>query len=142
MKRLLAGFIVVFLPVISAAVAQVGPNGLATYVTAHPESLTFPGGRPQSVEIEIHLRNAQSGEPVARPGDLYFTSNYKGIEYPEFAALDENGYAQVTFTVRPPSEAEKEELDGRIVVMVIIEEEDADDTIEGRIVLKLSSGER
>ena len=142
MKPLLAGIIVAFLAFLPAALAQVESIPMATYITAHPESLTFPGGRPQRVVIEIQLSEVKSGEPVARPGDLYFTSTYEGIEYPEFAALDENGYARVTLTVRPPSNAELDALEGRIVVLVVIDEEDADDTIEGRVVLKLSVSEK
>ena len=140
--RLLAGFIVAFLSISPATLAQVEPIPLATSVTAQPDTLSFPRGRPQSVEIEIQLSDAQSGKPVARPGELYFTSTYNGIVYPEGAALDERGYARATLTIRPPSEAEYEQSGGRIVVMIIIEEEDADDTIEGRIVLELPAGER
>ena len=142
MKRFLAGFIVAFLAFLPAALAQLEPITLASRVTAHPDTLSFPGGRSQRVDVEIQLSDVRSGEPVARPGDLYFTSTYEGIDYPQFAALDENGYARVTFTVRPPSDAELDALDGRIVVLVVIDEEDADDTIEGRVVLKLSGRER
>ena len=39
----------------------------------------------------------------------------------------------MTFTVRPPSDAELDALKGRIVVLVVIDEEDADDTIEGEL---------
>ena len=141
MKRLLAGFIVAFLPFLPAALAQVEPITLATQVTAHPDSLTFPSGSPQSVEIEIQLSEVATGEPVARSGDLYFTSTYTGIEYPVGTALDANGFARVRLTVRPPSDAEFRELGGRILVFVLIDYEDADDTIEGRIVLLLARGE-
>ena len=141
MKRLLAALSIVLLPILSAALAQVEPIPLATSVIAHPDALTFPGGKPQSVDVQIQLGDAQSGTPVARPGDLYFTSTYTGIVYPEAVALDANGFARIRLTVHPPSDAEFRELGGRILVFVLIDDEDADDTIEGRIVLLLARGE-
>lgn len=141
MKHLLAGFIAGFLPLLSAAQGQVEPIPLGTRVAVHPEALTFPGGRPEAVEIEIQLSDVRTGEPEARPGELYFTSSYPGIVYPEQAALDAGGFARVRLVVRPPTEAERRELGGRILVFVVIDAEDADDTIEGRIVLTLPAAQ-
>ena len=135
MKQFLAGFVLGFLPFLAAAQGPVESIPLGTRVSVHPEVLTFPGGRPQAVEIQIQLSDVRSGEPVARPGELYFTSSYEGIVYPEQAALDAGGFARVRLVVRPPSEAERRELGGRILVFAVIDDEDADDTIEGRIVL-------
>lgn len=72
MKRLLAGFTVAFLAFLPAALAQLEPITLASRVTAHPGTLSFPGSRPQRVDVEIQLSNVQSGEPVAHPGSSLF----------------------------------------------------------------------
>lgn len=61
MKGVLAGLIVGILQFTPCISAQVEPIPLGTRVTTHPEILTFPGGRAQSVEVEIQLRDVQSG---------------------------------------------------------------------------------
>ena len=106
-------------------------------VAAEPRVLTFPGGDPQQVTIRLQLVEIATGRPVHRGGALYLTSSYQGIGYPSGARLSARGAATLRLTVRPPTADERERLGGSITVIVIIDEEEADDTIEGRAVFLL-----
>lgn len=98
--------------------------------------LTFPNGQPQEVFITIQLVDIKSGSPVARSGPLYLRSNYDKIEYPAQAALDERGFARVAIRVLPPAPADAA-LNGNVYVWALLDQEDADDTAEGRLLIRI-----
>jgi hypothetical protein len=86
----------------------------------------------------------KSGGPVTRSGPVYLRSNYDKIEYPSQASLDQRGFARVAIKVLPPEPADAD-LNGNVYVWAVMDQEQADDTAEGRILFNIpipSSQER
>ena len=102
-------------------------------VAAHPRTLTFPGGLPQEVWIEVQLIDRGTGEAVRRGSPLYLTSDHDGIDFPPHPMLDGQGSARLRLLVHPPGKAARQRLKGRFRVWVLIDEEAGDDTIEAQL---------
>ena len=110
-------------------------------LAAKNRTLTFQGGLPEEVLIEIQLVDLRTGKSVHRHSRLYFSSDYNGIIYPSKPRLDGKGFARLKLIIPPPSDAELQRLKGRFVVWVLIDEGDADDTIEGKLNFFFSGGD-
>ncbi|MDH4249012.1 MAG: FecR family protein [Deltaproteobacteria bacterium] len=100
------------------------------------QKLEFAGGQPESVFVSVQLVDIKSGGAVTRPGLVYMRSNYDRITYPVKIALDQRGFARVALKIAPP-EAADAALNGSVYVWAVIDQEDADDTSEGRILFKI-----
>jgi hypothetical protein len=100
------------------------------------KQLAFPSQQAVDVSINIQLVDIKSGSPIRRAGALYLRSNYDKIDYPARASLDERGFARVTIRVKPPEPADAE-LNGNVYVWALLDQEQADDTAEGRILFTL-----
>ena len=94
--------------------------------------LEFPSNQPVEVFISIQLVDIKSGNPVRRAGPIYLRSNYDKIDYPAKATLDERGFARLSIKVHAP-EAADADLNGNVYVWAVLDQEQADDTSEGRI---------
>lgn len=103
-------------------------------------TLRFQGKKPLEVWIEVRLVVVGTGKKVSRPGPLYLTSDYEGIVFPSQARLDARGFARLKLVIAPPGAADLRQLQGRFTVWVLIDEEDAGDTIEGRMVFTYTMG--
>lgn len=102
--------------------------------------LRFQGRKPLEVWIEVQLLVVRTGENVNRRAPLYFSSDYDGIVFPSQAKLDARGFARLKLIIAPPSLAGHRRLQGRITVWVLIDEEDGDDTLEGKLVFSYAMG--
>ena len=102
--------------------------------------LRFQGGKPLEVWIEVQLVVVNSGEHVPRRAPLYLSSDLDGIVFPSRPRLDEKGFARLKLVIPSPGVETRRRLQGRFTVWVLIDEEDADDTIEGRVVFTYSLG--
>ena len=109
-------------------------------LAANHRMLTFPGGQPEAVLIDVQLIDVRTGQPVHRSAPLYLSSEYNGIIYPSEPKLDSNGFASVRLTILPPGHADRKRLNGRFIIWVVIDEGDADDTIEGRLIFTFPVG--
>ena len=98
--------------------------------------LEFPGNQPEEVFITVQLIDIKSGRPVRRSGPLYLRSNYDKIDYPTVANLDARGFARVALRIAPPEPADSD-LNGNVFVWALLDQEDADDTAEGRILFTI-----
>ena len=110
-------------------------------LAANNRTLTFQGGLPEEVLIEIQLIDLRTGQTVHRRSPLYISSDYNGIIYPSKPRLDGKGFARLKLVISPPSNAELQRLKGLFVVWVLIDEGDADDTIEGKVIFSISGGD-
>ena len=104
-------------------------------------ALRFQGGKPLEVWIEVQLVHGRTRENVHRRAPLYLSSDYDGIVFPSEPRLDSRGFARLKLVIAPPGLAGQRRLQGRITVWVLIDEEDADDTIEGRLIFTYSMGD-
>lgn len=100
------------------------------------KKLTFPGNSPEEVFITIQMVDIKSGGNVSRNGKLYLRSNYDRISYPKTANLDNRGFTRVGIKVHPP-ETSDAELRGNVYVWAVVDQENADDTKEGTILIKI-----
>jgi hypothetical protein len=100
------------------------------------KKLEFRTGQPEEVFISIQIVDLKSGSPVRRSGAIYLRSNYEKIQYPDRATLDERGFARVALQVLPPEPADAE-LNGNVYVWALLDNEQADDTAEGRILFTI-----
>lgn len=107
--------------------------GGALQATPTPERLTFPGGMPQTVRIALQLVARSTGEPVARAAPLYVTGDVSGIAYPADPRLDARGRAAFAVTVPPPPPGAP--CRGAVTLRIILDTEDADDTVGAKLVL-------
>ena len=94
--------------------------------------LEFRDNKPEEVFISVQLVDIKSSNPVRRAGPIYLRSNYDKIDYPAKATLDERGFARVSIKVLPPEPADAD-LNGNVYVWAVLDQEQADDTSEGRI---------
>lgn len=113
---------------------QAIPNKLD--LRSDQKKLEFRNRRSEEVFINVQLVDIKSGSPIRRSGALYLRSNYDKIDYPTKVSLDERGFARVAINVRPP-EAADSELNGNVFVWALLDQEDADDTAEGRILFNI-----
>jgi FecR protein len=100
------------------------------------KKLEFRNNQPEDVFISIQLVDIKSGGPIARSGPIYLRSNYDKIDYPTKATLDQRGFARVSIKVQPPEPADAE-LNGNVYVWAVLDQEQADDTAEGRILFNI-----
>ena len=110
------------------------PNRLD--MKSETQQLAFKDGRTEEVFINVQLVNIKSGSAINRSGKVYMRSNYDRITYPAFVKLDDRGFARVNLKFAPP-EATDTALNGNVYVWAVIDQEDADDTSEGRILFKI-----
>lgn len=101
-------------------------------IRSETQKVTFPRNQPQEVFVTLQLQNIKTGAEVRRAGKIYFRSDYDGIAYPPEGALNQRGFARLPLVISPPVPKD-EKLDGNIFVWALIDEESADDTVEGRI---------
>ena len=101
--------------------------------------LDFTGNRPAEAFLTIQMIDIQTGANVARSGPLYLRSNYDGITYPQNPVLDARGFARVPLIFSPPDSSDAD-LDGNIYVWALLDQEDADDTQEGRALFRFNIG--
>ncbi len=99
-------------------------------------NLKFPNKRAEEVFVTVQLINIKSGNPVRRSGDLYLRSSYDKIEYPSRPSLDERGFARIPLKFMAP-EAADAKFNGTIFVWAVMDQEDADDTSEGRLLFTI-----
>ena len=105
-------------------------------------ALRFQGTKPLEVWIEVQLLGVRTREKVSRRAPLYLSSDYEGIAFPSRSRLDARGFARLKLIIAPPGVEDRRRLQGRFTVWVLIDEEEADDTIEGKLVFFYSiSGE-
>ena len=105
-------------------------------IKSEKRKLAFPSNQPEEVFVSLQLINIKSGAEVHRAGKVYFRSNYGRISYPPVSNLNQRGFARVPIVVTPPTPAD-DKLDGNIYVWAVIDEEEADDTAEGKILFTI-----
>jgi len=96
------------------------------------QQLQFSGNQPEEVFVTVQLIDLKTRRQVPRSGPVYFRSNYDGITYPPTAELDQRGFLRVPLQIAPPGAADSE-LNGNIYVWAVLDQEEADDTAEGRV---------
>ena len=101
-------------------------------LSSDQKKLEFRNNAPVEVAISVQLVDVKTGNPIRRAGPLYLRSNYDKIDYPVQATLDARGFARVMIHVRPPEPADAN-LNGNVYVWALLDQEQADDTAEGRI---------
>ncbi|MDH5751756.1 MAG: FecR family protein [Deltaproteobacteria bacterium] len=100
------------------------------------KALSFDGGQPEEVFLNVQLVEIKTGSAVTRPGRVYLRSNYDKIKYPTDIDLDKRGFARMSIQVQPP-EASDGDLNGNVYVWAVLDMEEADDTSEGRTLIKI-----
>jgi len=105
-------------------------------IRSEKRNLTFENNQPEEVFVTLQLTDIKSGREVARAATIYFRSNYDKITYPQVAKLDQRGFARLPLTVAPPEPADAQ-LNGNVYVWAVIDQEDADDTAEGRALFNI-----
>ena len=98
-----------------------------------PAALHFAGREGQSFQIVVQRVDARTGRPMRGAGPLYLTNDYPHIDYPTAPALDAASQTTLRLFVHPPPPGSP--CRGRIIVWVILDEEDADDTRGARVVI-------
>ncbi len=115
---------------------KVEPIPFKLEMRSEKHKLTFGGNQPEEVFVTLQLTNVTTGREVPRAATIYFRSNYEKINYPPMAKLDQRGFARVPLTIAPP-EAADAQLNGNVYVWAVIDQADADDTGEGRILFTI-----
>lgn len=116
---------------VSAQPLQAETSGLAATDVLAP--LRFAGRERQPVRITVQRVDVRTGKPARGAGPLYLTSDYARIDFPAAPALDAKGRATLRLLMHPPSPGSP--CRGQITVWVILDEEDADDTMGARVVI-------
>jgi hypothetical protein len=98
--------------------------------------LAFENNQPEEVFVTLQLVTIANGREVPRAATIYFRSNYDKITYPPVARLDQRGFARLPLTLAPP-EAADAQLSGNVYIWAVIDQDDADDTGEGRILFTI-----
>jgi hypothetical protein len=121
---------------------KIEPIPFKLEMRSEKRKLAFAGNQPEEVFVTLQLTNVTTGREVPRAATIYFRSNYDKITYPPMARLDQRGFARVPLTLAPP-EAADAQLNGNVYVWAVIDQADADDTGEGRILFNIpvSAGE-
>jgi hypothetical protein len=102
-------------------------------LAAGPTAVEFPGAEAAELRIAVQRVDARTGEPMRGAGPLYLTGDYAHIDFPAAPALDAAGQATLRLLVHPPAPGSP--CRGRIIVWVILDEEDADDNMGARVVI-------
>ena len=105
-------------------------------VKSEKRKLTFAQNQPEEVFLSLQLLNIKTGAEVHRAGKVYFRSNYGRIAYPPVANLNQRGFVRVPLVFSPP-EASDDKHNGNVYVWALIDEENADDTVEGKILFTI-----
>jgi hypothetical protein len=105
-------------------------------IKSEKRKLSFPQSQPEEVFVSLQLIDIKTGAEVHRAGKIYFRSNYGRITYPPVANLNQRGFTRVPLVFSPPEPAD-DKLDGNVYVWALIDEEDADDTVEGKILFSI-----
>jgi hypothetical protein len=105
-------------------------------VKADKRQLTFEKNQPEAVFVNLQMINVSTGREVARSAKIYFRSNYDRVSFPARAQLDERGSARVLLNFAPPEPSDAA-LNGSVFVWAIVDQEDADDTGEGRVLFSI-----
>ena len=105
-------------------------------VTSEKSRLQFIQNQSEEIFLNVQLVEVKSGREVRRAGALYLRSNYDNISYPVEPKLDQRGFARVTLVMTPPKPVDAK-LNGNVFVWAVLDEEDADDTGEGRILFTI-----
>ncbi len=105
-------------------------------VKSEKKALTFAQNQPEEVFVSLQLINRTTGAEVHRAGKIYFRSDYGRIAYPPVASLNQRGFARVPLVFSPP-EASDAKYNGNVYVWALIDEETADDTVEGKILFTI-----
>lgn len=105
-------------------------------IKSEKRKLSFPSNQPEEVFVSLQLVDIDSGGEVHRAGKVYFRSNYGRITYPPVSNLNQRGFARVPLKIAPPSPTD-DKLDGNVYVWAVIDEENADDTAEGKILFTI-----
>ena len=105
-------------------------------IKSEKRELTFSDNQPEEVFVTLQLINIKSGGEIHRAGKVYFRSNYGRISYPPVSNLNQRGFARVPLVIAPPQPTD-DKLDGNVYVWAVIDEEDADDTVEGKILFRV-----
>ena len=103
---------------------------------ADKRQLAFEKNQPESVFVNLQIVDVATGREVARSAKLYFRSNYDRVTFPAAAQLDERGFARVALTFAPPEPADAQ-LNGSVFVWAVVDQEDGDDTGEGRLLFTI-----
>ena len=117
---------------------KIEPIPFKVDVKSETRELVFEQNRPSEIFITLQLIDIKSGANVARSGPIYLRSNYDNITYPQAPALDQRGFTRVPLIFGVPN-ASHAELDGSIYVWALIDNEEADDTAEGRILFRFQA---
>ncbi len=104
-------------------------------VRSETRELDFNQNRPAEAFVTIQLIDIKSGSNISRSGPLYLRSNYDRITYPQAPTLDERGFARVPLIFAPPDTSHSD-LDGNIYLWAVLDQEEADDTVEGRYLFR------
>lgn len=105
-------------------------------IKSEKRDLSFPQNQPEEVFVSLQLIDIKTGAEVHRAGKVYFRSNYGRITYPPVANLNQRGFTRVPLVFLPP-EPTDDKLDGSVYVWALIDEETADDTVEGKILFSI-----
>jgi len=105
-------------------------------VKADKRQLTFEKNQPEAVFVNLQMINVSTGREVARSAKIYFRSNYDRVSFPARAQLDERGSVRVLLNFAPPEPSDAA-LNGSVFVWAIVDQEDADDTGEGRVLFSI-----
>jgi hypothetical protein len=115
--------------------ARAGTMGLV--LAGEPRTLHFSGGRAEAVVIVVRWVDSHTEKPVERAARLYLASDYERIGFPSEPTLGADGRATLRLAVFPPPPGKA--CEGRFTVRVILDEEDADDTMDARIAFTYSA---
>lgn len=115
---------------------KVQPIPFKVEVKADKRQLTFEKNQSEAVFVNLQLINVANGREVNRSAKIYFRSNYDRVTLPTAAQLDERGFARVSLNFAPPEPADSQ-LGGSVFVWAVVDQEDGDDTGEGRVLFNI-----
>jgi hypothetical protein len=115
---------------------KIQPIPFKVDLKADKRALAFAKNLPEAVFVNLQVINVSTGREVARSGKIYFRSNYERVTFPEATQLDERGAARVLLNFAPPEPSDAA-LNGSVFVWAIIDQDDADDTGEGRVLFSI-----
>jgi hypothetical protein len=114
---------------------KVQPIPYKVDIKADKRQLTFERNQPEAVFVNLQMIEVATGKEVARSAKIYFRSNYERVTFPE-TKLDERGFARASLRFDPPQPADAQ-LNGSVFVWAVVDQEDGDDTGEGRVLFTI-----
>jgi len=114
---------------------KVQPIPYKVDLKADKRQLTFEKNEAEAVFVNLQLIEVATGRQVARSAKIYFRSNYDRVSFP-VTQLDERGFARASLRFEPPQPSDAA-LSGSVFVWAVIDQEDADDTGEGRVLFTI-----